>query len=219
MPDKVRKNAHLRKPEILKAFYETIVEEGIEGASIGKVARRMGIHPSLIMHYFSTKENMTLELVDSVISEYAGLLSNIRVDRGDARARLLLLNDLLWSEEWYGMTKIAADFAMISLSFRNREIDEKVRHLYALFRKFLSRELTSYVEAGIVREQDPVTAAQVVITLLEGYRHFKHLYVDENASERFREEMKATLLRLLGYRDEPGARPVRDQNTHDTEVA
>jgi AcrR family transcriptional regulator len=196
---KVRKNAHLRKPEILKSFYETIVEEGIEGASIGKVARRMGIHPSLIMHYFSTKENMTLELVDSVIREYANLLTHILVGRDDPRERLLHLNDLLWSEQWYGMTKISADFAMISMSFRNAEIDARVRRLYALFRKFISKELQGFMEAGIIRPQDPGTAAQIVITMLEGYRHFKHFYVDEESSERFREEMKGTLLLVLGY--------------------
>jgi AcrR family transcriptional regulator len=52
-----RKNAGLRKPEILKCFYETILAEGIEGASIGKIAKRMGIHPSLIMHYFPPRRS------------------------------------------------------------------------------------------------------------------------------------------------------------------
>jgi AcrR family transcriptional regulator len=196
---KVRKNAHLRKPEILKAFYDTIVEEGIEGASIGKVARKMDIHPSLIMHYFSTKENMMIEMVGFIIQEYANLLGNVRVDRGDPHARLLILNDVLWSDEWYGMTKISADFAMISVSFRKGEINARLRHLYALFRKYISRELRQFMEAGIIRDQDPVLAAEVIITLLEGYRHFKHFYIEEEASERFRDEMKRTVLTLLGY--------------------
>ena len=51
-----RKNAEIRKPEILENYYQVIIEEGIEGASIGKVADRMDIHPSLIIHYFKAKK-------------------------------------------------------------------------------------------------------------------------------------------------------------------
>jgi len=56
--------AEARKPEILENYYQVLIEEGFEGTSIGKIAKRMSIHPSLIIHYFKTKENMTVELVD-----------------------------------------------------------------------------------------------------------------------------------------------------------
>jgi AcrR family transcriptional regulator len=45
-------NAKPRKPEILEAYYQVIIQEGLEGASIGKIAKRLNIHPSLIIHYF-----------------------------------------------------------------------------------------------------------------------------------------------------------------------
>ncbi len=200
---RARKNAELRKPEILGFFYETIVEEGIEGASIGKVAKRMGIHPSLIMHYFSTKENMMIEMVDYIIREYSDLLNNIHVDKDDPHARLHQLLGVLWGEQWYGMTNIAADFSVISVSFRNNEINERLKHLYSLFRKYLCRELKTFTKAGIIRVEDPLVTADIIITMLEGYRHFKHFYVDEQSSGRFREEMKKAALSMLNY--EPGA--------------
>ena len=50
--------AEIRKPEILENYYQVLLEEGFEGTSIGKIARRMDIHPSLIIHYFKNKENM-----------------------------------------------------------------------------------------------------------------------------------------------------------------
>ena len=55
----MRKNqkAEIRKPEILENYYQVLIEEGLEGTSIGKIAKRMDIHPSLIIHYFKTKEN------------------------------------------------------------------------------------------------------------------------------------------------------------------
>jgi len=61
---KKRLNAGIQKPKMVKHFYKTILAEGFEGASIAKVAKRMKIHPSLILHYFGNKENLTLALVD-----------------------------------------------------------------------------------------------------------------------------------------------------------
>ena len=62
--------AETRKPEILENFYQVIIQEGIEGASFGKIARRMNIHPSLIIHYFKNKKNMTLALADFLVEKY-----------------------------------------------------------------------------------------------------------------------------------------------------
>lgn len=115
---KIRTNAGLRKPEILLDFYQTAVGEGVEGASIGKVAGRMNIHPSLIVQYFSTKENLMTELVDYVINEYGNLLKNISVHHNEPHERIHQLLDMLWSDEWYRMTDASAGFPMLSVSFR-----------------------------------------------------------------------------------------------------
>ena len=54
----MRKNqrADTRKPEILENFYQFLIEEGFEGASIGKFAKRMNIRPPLIIRYFKTNK-------------------------------------------------------------------------------------------------------------------------------------------------------------------
>jgi len=200
MAVKMRKNAELRKPEILGFFYETILEEGIEGASIGKTAKRMGIHPSLIMHYFSTKENMMIEMVDYIIMQYSSLLTNIEVTHDEPHARLNQLLDVLWGEQWYGMTNVAADFSIISVSFRSADITARLQRLYSLFRKYLTEELQKFKASGIITVQDPSVTADIIITMLEGYRHFKHFYVTEEESVRFRDQMKQSVLRILDYR-------------------
>ncbi len=46
------------------------MEEGFEDASIGKIAKRVNIRPPLIIHYFKTKENLTLEWVEFFIQKY-----------------------------------------------------------------------------------------------------------------------------------------------------
>jgi AcrR family transcriptional regulator len=196
---RVRKNAELRKPEILKSFYQTIVEEGVEGASIGKIAKRMDIHPSLIMHYFSTKEKMMIELVDYIIKEYQSLLTAIRLKHDNPHDRLMQLIDLVWSDEWYAMTDISVDFSVISLSFRNKEIYKQLHSMYSNFRKYLVKELKSFMNDGVIAKQDPVRSAEIMISMVEGYRHFKHFFIDKNASESYKQDMKQAVLTILHY--------------------
>jgi AcrR family transcriptional regulator len=196
---RIRKNAEQRKPEILRSFYETILEEGIEGASIGKVAKRIGIHPSLVMHYFTTKEQMLIELVDYIISEYRTLLDNIKIGSKDPHDRLRKLLETVWSDEWYRVTNISVDFSVLSTSFRHTEIHERLHTIYTCFKKFLSNEIQSFIVAGIIPDQDPKKTAEIIISIVEGYRHFKHFFIGQSSSETYRQDMKSAMLTLLHH--------------------
>ena len=66
-----KSKAKIRKQEILSHFYEVIIEEGFEGASIGKIAKRMEVNPSLLIHYFSTKDAMVIGLIDYIMATYS----------------------------------------------------------------------------------------------------------------------------------------------------
>ena len=73
-----------------------------------------------------------------------------------------------------------------------------VRRLYALYKRFLSGEFGALMEAGLIERRDPERTAEIVMSMLEGYRHFKHFYVSESDTESYRSDMKRALLRLLG---------------------
>ena len=49
-----------RKPEILQNLIQVLSNEGIEGTSFAKIGDQMGVHASLIVHYFKNKEEMLL---------------------------------------------------------------------------------------------------------------------------------------------------------------
>ena len=68
-----KSKAEERKLEILQHFYEVIKEEGFENASIAKIAKSMEVNPSLLIHYFNTKEDMILELVDFLLNRYESM--------------------------------------------------------------------------------------------------------------------------------------------------
>jgi len=186
---KKRLNADIQKPKIVKHFYKTILAEGFEGASIAKVAKRMKIHPSLILHYFGNKENLTLALVDFVIDEYGSLLKKFKVQDLVPEDRLTRLLEAIWSREYYEKINVAGSFAVLAVSFRNQKIHEKIRELYRMFRKFLVREFTYLIGHKVIDKKNPKHAAEIVMTMIEGSRHFRSFIINDDQIRRYNQDM------------------------------
>ncbi len=194
---KKRQKAELRKPDILKNYYEVILEEGVEGASIAKVAKRMDIHPSLIIHYFDNKDNMTVGLVDHISKNYRELFMKLRIETDDPEKRFERLIDIFCSDEWYNNTDISGDFSVIAVSFRNTNVFSSVQLLYREFIDLIVKELEVIIESGLLKISDSQRAAQLIVSMIEGYRHFKHFYIDEINMERHRQDLINAMKILL----------------------
>jgi AcrR family transcriptional regulator len=181
----VSPKAETRKPEILEAYYQVIIENGIEGASIGKIAQRMDIHPSLIIHYFKTKENLTIELLDLLIEKYEApefLDFNGIQDPGERFQKLM---ETTFSFEWSRTVDPGIHFCFYYLSFRNPEIRKRFRAMIKRFRNYLIKELTGFQESGVIRVDDVRLAADYIVTLMEGLEFHAHFLADDEPFEHF----------------------------------
>ena len=196
---KKRLNAEIQKPKIVKQFYKTILAEGFEGASIAKVAKRMKIHPSLILHYFGSKENLTLALVDYVIEAYGQLLIKYRSEDIAPEDRLTGLLEVIWSREYYEKISVAGSFAVLSVSFRHRKIHDKIRQMYRVFKRFLVHELNRLTDSGVAQIPNPEQAAEMMMTLIEGSRHFRAFIIgdDDARIQKYNQEMIAAARNLI----------------------
>lgn len=195
--NKKRSNAEIQKPKIIESFYHTILEEGFEGTSIAKIAARIGMKPTLVIHYFGTKEDLTLSGVDYVIDAYAVLLNKFKTRYADPEKRLRALLNTLWSREYYEKVNIAVALSIITVSFRNPRIKKKIERLYNLFKLTLVRDLTELKAAGAVRVVDVEKAADVLISMVEGSRHFRHFFVKSRDVASYNRGMVNASLTLL----------------------
>ena len=195
----MRKNssAKNRKPEILEQYYQVIIAEGFEGASIGKIADRMGIHPSLIIHYFKTKENMTVELVELVIEKFEAphFLEFSHID--DPKKRFHELMETFFSKEWSYTVDPSVFYAFYYLSFRHPVIRERFEAMFKRFRDYLVRELQYFKEQGIVGALDITKASDIILTLLEGLVFHTNFLTDGEPFEEFAEYAKDTTMSIL----------------------
>jgi AcrR family transcriptional regulator len=195
----MRKNqkADNRKAEILENYYQTLIAEGFEGASIGKIAKRMKIHPPLIIHYFKTKENMTTELVDLLIEKYEspGLLRFDHIQ--DPKQRFTVFMDTIFSFEWSRTVDPGIHFGFYYLSFRNKKIQQRFESMFKRFRNYLVNELEGYRKAGIIAVNDLEKAADVIVTLMEGLEFHTHFLAENQPFEEFADYSKQLALAML----------------------
>jgi AcrR family transcriptional regulator len=189
--------AEIRKPEILENFYHVLIKEGFEGTSIGKIAKRMNIHPSLIIHYFKTKQNLTIELVELLIEKYEAP-EFLQFDHiQDLEQRFQLMIDTIFSFEWSRTIDPGLHFGFCYLSFRNPKIRKAYERMMQRFRDYLERELDLYRKAGIVKVNNAKMAADTIVTLMEGLEFHAQFLSEGQKFEKFANYAKQLVISML----------------------
>jgi AcrR family transcriptional regulator len=197
MKDRERLNAEHRKPAILKAFYQVIETVGFENASVAKVAKQAGVHASLVIHYFGSKERMVLDLVDEVLLTYADLIGKLP-DRGEPRKRLDRLLELIWSREWHEAASFSVVFSFLALSQRDDRVLKRLQALYERYGNYLREQVHFFADAGVIQVADPEAAAQGLISLSEGSHYFCRFHIENGSFDEHCKNMIQTAKRILG---------------------
>jgi len=191
------KSAALRKPDILESYYQVLIQEGLEGTSISKIASRIGIHPSLIIHYFKTKENMKLELVDLLIEKYQSP-AMIDLDHiEDDKEHFSAIIDVLFSFKWSRTVDPSVHFGFYYLSLRNEEILARFRVMFKWLRDYLCEKLVYFNDKGIIKVQDEIKAADFIVTLMEGLEFHSQFLANGKHFDDFAQSAKKTLVSAL----------------------
>jgi AcrR family transcriptional regulator len=174
-----------------------MIQEGLEGTSISKIAKQLDIHPSLIIHYFKNKENMKLELVDLLIEKYksADMIDFDHIE--DDEERFDALMTMLFSFQWSRTVDPSVHFGFYYLSLRNEKILERFRMMFKWLRDYLAEKLADFNAKGVIRVQDATKAADYIVTLMEGLEIHNHFLADGKPFEHFAQTAKQTLVRTL----------------------
>lgn len=194
------KNSTLRKPEILESYYQVLIQEGLEGASIGKIAKHLDIHPSLIIHYFKNKENMKLELIDLLIKKYKSpdMINFEQIDDDEKRFQALI--DVLFSFDWSRTVDPGIHFGFYYLSFRNKEIQKRFKRMFIWLRDYIQEQLLYFNKKNIININDEKQAADLIVTLMEGLEFHSHFLSENQSFDVFSQISKKNIIHVLKNR-------------------
>ena len=98
----------MRKEQIIKAAISLIAEQGITGASMGRIAKIVGISEPAIYRHFGSRREILLAVLDSVSTRLIGIYST----EGDAIKRLKRT-----SEAFYNFVMTHPDEARVLFEF------------------------------------------------------------------------------------------------------
>jgi AcrR family transcriptional regulator len=187
----------IRKPQILEHFYHVLIEEGLQGASIAKIAKRMGVHPSLLIHYFSTKEEMVVELVDFILEKYEKTFAYHFDDIQQPEERLEIILDTILGPEWLGLIDDRAYYACYYLALRNNGVKKRFDEVYSRLRRILADQLSMADKDGTLKEIDPEKVASLIIVLMEGFVFLRNITEDECRLTDLRQFLKESALAIM----------------------
>jgi len=165
--------AHLRKPEILKHTYQIIKEKGLEGASITKIAKRMGTNSGIIINNFKNKETLILELVDYMLAQTMdGYRTFIESSNLPPEEHLEMMIDYFFDPELKPL-RSNVFWACFALSFRNEKTKAEIRKMYLFFINELIRFLDNAQAGGKIKIKNKELLAHVLLTAIEGIGYLK----------------------------------------------
>jgi AcrR family transcriptional regulator len=158
-----------RRREMLAAYYETLLAEGLQGASLAKIAKRVDAPPSLLIHYFGTKEQMTIELVDYLLERYHESYGEKLESIADPRRRLDAILDYLFSIDYHQLLDDRAFYACFYLSLTHLDVRRAFASIYEVSLRLVESTLAECMAGGSIPTDDPHELAVTIKALEEGY--------------------------------------------------
>jgi len=192
-----KSKAKVRQKEILSHFYDVIIDEGFEGASIAKIAKRMDVNPSLLIHYFSTKDAMVVGLMDHIVSTYSAQLFPDFSKVTDPAERWEDVIDVSSRIQWDRIMNSTVFFSFYTLALRMPEIKQRFNALYEGILETLTGEIGLASKAGVIKVDNPNQAAEKMVSIIEGYNFYYNLKPDGDDADKRAEVLKGVLSGLF----------------------
>ena len=171
---------------ILARAYELAREEGLEGLSIGTVARSARMSKSGMFAHFGSREQLQLALLDSVGTRFLDFVKTpaLREARGLPRLRKIIER---WCE-WSHVHQTGCVLLSAAVEYDGRRggaIREHVLRQQAGWRDELRRAIRLAIDVGhLKKDTDTAELAFEIYSLMLGLHHDSGLFGYEEARHR-----------------------------------
>lgn len=191
-----------RRKEIVNAFYEVAKTEGLENTSLSKIAKKLDMPPSLLVHYFSNKEELLLELIDFIIVKYKSIyipkdnpeLSSIR--------KLRIVMDNIFSRKWDNLIDDGVFYSCFALIFQDQRIKDKYLELHQLLRSWLSELIQQCLDDGYLNGIDAEKTSELIFVISDGAYYYLSMVEDEQEYNTKLDRYKEEAFGMLGIEKE-----------------
>ena len=187
-----------QQKKIIQAFYDIARIEGIENVSFGKIAKELDMHQSLVVHYFSNKDEMLLGLIDFIVTGYQNVYEP-QDEYQDPLTKLKAVLENIFSRKWNSYVDDSIFYNCFALIFRNEKILAHFRNLHVLLRKWLEKLIQDCIDHKLIDNQDAEEAADIIFVISDGAYYFLSMIADQDLYNKHLERYKSEAFKILGF--------------------
>ncbi|MDX2303364.1 MAG: TetR family transcriptional regulator [Microscillaceae bacterium] len=191
--------SEIRRREILEAFYEIARKEGLENTSFAKIAKELEIQPSLIVHYFTNREELILSLIEYNLEQYSKIFQTSQPVNISHKAYLLETIDKIFSMNWNHLFDDGVYYSCYALIFRHPQIKEKFRNLHKQLRVHLGKIIELCKDDRSLRVENIKILADHIFRIIDGTYYYISMLEDEEEHKYQLESGKTLALSLLDW--------------------
>ena len=190
----------VRQKAIIKAFYAVARKEGLENASIAKVAAVLDVNPSLVIHYFKTKQDLIHGLIEYILERYR-LIYNPENGTLNPSERLKKIIRNLFSRKWDKLFDDGVFYSSFSLIFRDKTLKAHYKSIHDHLRQMLTDTLKDAKENGVIDIDDVEKTADLIFVFVEGAYYYLSMVSDKDEYNTRIEFYQETVLSMLKVRE------------------
>jgi AcrR family transcriptional regulator len=185
--------ADVRTEQLLGAVEQSILESGLDGATVARVSEIADMRPSHVRHYLGDRDSMIDTAVRRAVSRVEMMMDEA-VAGLDSEQRLDALLDAMFDARLAAPNVNQLIDELIAASYRNAEIQQLVQAMYKRFGKIIDATLAGAFPGATKSERKPV--AHALLALAHASATFEWLKLDRNHYEHARIAANTILARL-----------------------
>jgi AcrR family transcriptional regulator len=187
----------IRRREIMESCYQVIARKGLEGATLKQIGKEMGVSPSLLMHYFTSKEEMILALVDYMVERMDRTYHRAIKQTDSATERLTLYIDKNFNFEIPQSVEDKVFYGSFYMALSDERVRARFRRMYEHDHEMIVGLIKDYMEEAGIVDLDPDLLAIQLISTIEGFYLYRVVHGDSPELNQAAAGYKESLWHLL----------------------
>lgn len=171
-----KSKADQRRSQIIEAFFHSVTEMGLSNASIRKIAAKAGVQPSVLHHYFSSREEIIEEAViwftDRIFKAFQDQVAASQTVAGGLdhpdRADLDLGMAFIFSKGMINENHTGFFLECCVAARHNPRIRKTLADLFSRFRQAIIDQLEQVPGFNGLSEKEQSVLASTVVAVHEG---------------------------------------------------
>jgi AcrR family transcriptional regulator len=130
----------------------------------------MDINPSLIIHYFKSKQQLEIALIDYILKRYLKIYeSNGKVD---SKEKLHELVDKLFSRKWDRLFDDGVFYSCYAHIYSNKEFKNKFKQLHDSLRSIFKESLMDAKYSEVIHCDNLEVLTETIFAIVEGAYYY-----------------------------------------------